>query len=372
MFLSQLKLESFKNLPTVNMQFDRYINCICGANGLGKTNVLDAIFFLSFSKSFIQSSDYQSINFEQEYFRIVGEFINEQQEKFKVECGVQKDTKKLFKVNGSEYAKLADHIGLIPLVLIEPDDTSIIKEGSEERRRFFDSAISQSNKGYLQDLMKYNYLLKQRNALLKSEKLKSQIMQLIEPYDEQMIELGIKIGQERNIFLKSFLPFFVEKYNFLTENSEVVEIIYQTKVLNTDFRAQFAASLERDIMFQRTTMGIHTDDFDFIFNNNLVKKYASQGQQKSFVVALKLALFHILKYNKSSNPILLLDDIFDKLDNFRIEKLLKLVETDTFEQIIITDARPDRCIEILKKINRKVNFIYLEKDLLGKTKILEN
>ncbi|MFY0605673.1 MAG: DNA replication/repair protein RecF [Cyclobacteriaceae bacterium] len=361
MKLNSLKLHHFKNYTEFQIQFEAGINCILGKNGMGKTNLLDAIHYLSMTRSALNSADQQNIGHGEKYFAINSELSN-LEEQIKVNCYFEQGKKKIFKVDGKELEKLSDHIGQIPCVLITPDDTEIIREGSEIRRKFVDSVISQHDRGYLEQLIAMQRLLKQRNSFLKNNEGKLNInRQLLNVYDESLLPIFQSVSERRVKFIKEFLPFFSENYGLIFDGEEEVSISYKSDLSSDNFEEVFKKNFERDIILQRTGKGAHKDDYEFHLNERLIKKYGSQGQQKSFVIALKLAEYDYLKSIKSYSPLLLLDDIFDKLDDERIARLIKLLTNQKrFSQIFITDARAERSRTIFEKIDR-VKFFEISK-----------
>ncbi|HNP18171.1 MAG TPA: DNA replication/repair protein RecF [Fulvivirga sp.] len=351
MHIENLSLINFKNYTDVSLIFSSKINCLVGLNGSGKTNILDAIYYLSMTKSAHNPMDNQNIKFGEKYFSIKGTFelpsgINE------AVCYFEEGAKKSFKVNKKDYGKLSEHIGRFPVVLITPYDTDIIREGSEVRRKFFDAIICQLDTNYLGYLIQYNNNLKQRNSSLKQFN-KSGIINkdLLENYNNVLVTLSEKIYKIRKRFLETFDKSFQGKYNFIGDPLENVSIDYYSQLESNDFKLELEQATRKDVAMERTTMGIHRDDFKFKIDNNPLKKYGSQGQQKSFSIALKLAHFDVILNELNITPILLLDDIFDKLDTKRIKKLLQLILGDTFGQVFITDAREERTRDIMGEFN---------------------
>ena len=332
------------------MHFSPRINVLVGKNGSGKTNLLDAIFYLAFTKSAFSSSDQQCITQGQNFFLIKGE-IRKGDSSNEISTSVQIGSKKIFRDGGIEYQKLSGHIGKYPLVLIAPDDVNLVREGSEGRRKFFDGIISQLDRLYLENLIQYGQALKLRNGLLKMYGERgSQIDWLaLESYDKILAESGELIFQRRSTFIQEFLPVFQKYYRFLVEDIESAGVRYWSELSGKSFLQGLSESRQKDAALLRTNFGIHRDDFEFILADDALKKFGSQGQQKSFVVGMKLAQFEILENHKGFKPILLLDDIFDKLDDFRIARLLELIKSD-FGQLFITDARPERTTGLLKQI----------------------
>jgi DNA replication and repair protein RecF len=322
---------------------------LIGPNGSGKTNLLDAIHYLSFTRSAFNPSDYQNIRHGENHFFIKG-MLNVHKT-HEITCGVQLGTKKNFKDENVEYQKLSEHIGKYPVVLLAPDDVDLVKEGNESRRKFFDSIISQIDKVYLDNLIQYNNCLKQRNSLLKMfQEAGSVDLIALESYDQILIPLGKAIYNKRKMFVQEFIPIFRRFFNFLVEDKEITNLNYSSGLDKVEFQEGLFASRAKDVILQRTNFGIHRDEYDFTLGDGDLRKLGSQGQQKSFVIALKLAQNEVIKAHKGFNPILLLDDIFDKLDDQRIAKLLELIKND-LGQLFITDARPDRTKGLLKQIN---------------------
>jgi DNA replication and repair protein RecF len=349
MHLETLQLINFKNYSEVLLQFPGRINVLVGKNGSGKTNLLDAIFYLGFTKSAF-SADQQCISGGQNYFFIKGKFKMESKS-LEVDTSLQIGAKKIFREDSIEYQKLSDHIGKYPIILIAPDDVDLIRGGSEDRRKFFDGIISQLDRVYLENLMHYNHTLRQRNSLLKmfSERGGPVDWVAIETYDHVLIRLGNSIFEKRKEFSLEFLPVFNKYYHFLVENAEQTKIIYTSDLNDSSYKEGLVTSRQRDLNQQRTTFGIHRDDYEFLLGEDPLKRLGSQGQQKSFVIAMKLAQFEIIENHKGFKPILLLDDIFDKLDDFRIARLLELIKNE-FGQLFITDARPERTKNLLDRI----------------------
>ncbi len=351
MILKSLKLTHFKNHLNSTFDFNDGINCIIGKNGTGKTNLLDAIYYLSFTKSSVGSTDRLAINHEKDSFTIYGTY-----DQLTAAIQFEKGKAKVLKIDGQEPEKFRDVIGKIPLVIVLPDDTAMIKEGSEERRKFFDGALSQFDHEYLEMLLNYNRLLKQRNALLKESSERRIDLKLIDTYDDQLIPLSKNISYKRAEVVDVFLPYMEGNYQALHDEKESPGLLFKTHV-TADFEKEFKANLEKDQLMQRTMLGCHKDDFQFTLDDHAIKKFGSQGQQKTFIISLKLALFDFLMTKTGEKPLLLLDDIFDKLDDSRIKLLVELLEDkDRFGQIFITDARADRSRELFSP-QKEVNFI---------------
>jgi len=366
MRLEKLQLLNFKNYQEVNLNFSSRINVLVGKNGSGKTNLLDAIFYLSFTKSAFSSSDHYCILHDQSHFMVKGGFrigssINE------ITSSVQMGTKKIFREGLYDYQKLSEHIGKYPVILIAPDDVDLVKDGSEARRKFFDSIISQLDNKYLEDLMQYNHVLKQRNSLLKMFYERGSVDWVaVESYDQVLVKFGKSILEKRIEFVNEFLPVFRKFYQFIVAENENTDLEYVSELKDIDFSEGLINTRQKDLALQRTNFGIHRDDYRFTLENEDIKRLGSQGQQKSFVISLKLAQFEILKKHKGFKPILLLDDIFDKLDDFRIARLLELIKTD-LGQLFITDARPDRTKGLLDQIHAEAIIYTIEN---GKVSVL--
>ena len=350
MWLKNITLLNFKNYCDADLQFSDTVNVFTGNNGSGKTNMLDAIHYLCLCKSYFNPIDGQQIKTGSDLFMIQGDFDrNERNDK--ITCGVKRNQKKQFKRNKKEYEKLADHIGLFPVVMVSPYDVNLIMEGSEERRKFIDNVISQTDSHYLDQLIAYNRILLNRNAFLKQISITRKYdPTLLEILDEQLVIAGNKIFVTRKAFMDEFIPLFNEYYLYLTENKEVVSLNYQSQLIDFPFETLLKKSVEKDRVLERTTTGIHKDELAFEISDMPLKKFGSQGQQKSFLIALKLAQYAYLAKNKGFKPLLLLDDIFDKLDDHRVQKLMQMVSHQDFGQIFITDTGKERVKSVFEKI----------------------
>lgn len=364
MYLKQLSLVNFKNYSEFEGKFSQKINCFVGNNGVGKTNLLDAIHYLSFCKSFFNSVDSQNIKHEEGFFVLQGSF-DRSGEVSEIYCGLKRNHKKIFKKNKKEYERLSEHLGQFPLVMISPNDSELINGSSEFRRKFIDSIISQYDKVYLDNLIAYNHVLRQRNALLKqffeSKVFDSETLDIL---DEQLSLHGKSILEKRLNFLQAFIPLFNHYYQYISDSREEVSLHYENSLHEKDFKTALITSLTRDRALHYTTVGPHKDDLDFRINDFPLKRFASQGQQKSYLLALKLAQFEFIKEQKNTKPLLLLDDVYDKLDELRFTKLLEMVSSDKFGQVFITDTHPERIEKLLsdKHIENKI-FIVGEGDL---------
>ncbi|MBL7909615.1 MAG: DNA replication/repair protein RecF [Bacteroidia bacterium] len=349
MYLKQLSIINFKNYAEFEGQFSQKINCFVGNNGMGKTNLLDAIHYLSFCKSFFNSIDSQNIKHNEGFFVLQGNFEKDG-ELAEVYCGLKRNQKKIFKKNKKEYERLSEHIGQFPLVMISPSDADLINGSSDSRRRFLDGIISQYDKVYLDKLISYTHVLKQRNALLKQfYESRTFDSETIEIWDDQLINYGRSILEIRLKFLKHFIPLFNSHYQFISDSKEEAALHYENSLGEKDFKTAIITSLARDRAVHYTTVGPHKDDLEFTLNGFSLKKFASQGQQKSYLLALKLAQFEFIKEQKNTKPLLLLDDVYDKLDEERFTKLLEMVSGDSFGQVFITDTHPERIEHLLNK-----------------------
>lgn len=351
MWLKNITLLNFKNYADANVSFSKTVNAFVGNNGAGKTNLLDAIHYLCLCKGYFNPIDSQQIKTSEDLFLIQGDFDRKEKNE-KITCGVKRNHKKQFKRNKKEYDKLANHIGLFPLVMISPYDVNIIIDGSEERRRFMDNVISQTDANYLDELILYNRHLLNRNALLKQIAVtRSYDPALLEIYNEQLVQSGIKIFAKRKQFMLDFIPLFNTYYQFLTEDKEEVSLQYQSQLSDMSFEQLLIKSIEKDKVLERTTTGIHKDELIFAIAGMPLKKFGSQGQQKSFLISLKLAQYAYLQKHKGFKPLLLLDDIFDKLDDNRMRKLMEMVSHQDFGQIFLTDTGRERVLALFNQIN---------------------
>ncbi|MGM0636589.1 MAG: DNA replication/repair protein RecF [Bacteroidota bacterium] len=349
MRLNKLSVINFKNLANEEFTFNEKVNCIVGKNGKGKTNVLDSIYVLAFGKSYFNPVTSQNIKHQEEFFVVDGDF-EEDSKRTSIIVSVKKGQKKVIKKNAKVYDKISDHIGSIPLVIISPSDRDLIIEGSATRRKFVDSVISQNNKNYLNWLISYNKILSQRNALLKYFAANASFNKnSVEVYNDQLIQFGEKIHQTRIEFINQYKPILQKRYQEISNNDESIDFKYKSQLESSSFQDLLTENLNSDLRKQYTTQGIHKDDFIFKLNNYPIKKFGSQGQQKSFLVALKFAQYDFLKALKGNSPILLLDDVFDKLDEERVQKIIKMVTTDELGQLFISDTHKDRTEKVVQK-----------------------
>ncbi len=361
MYLKKLQLLNFKNYEEASLSLSPHINCFLGNNGQGKTNLLDAIYYLSFSKSFFNPIDSQLIRDEEVFMSLTGEF-NREDEKEKIHIGLKKGQKKQVKRNKKVYERIADHIGLIPLVMISPSDSLLIIEGSEIRRKYLDLIISQYNRRYLDDLIQYNKALSQRNRLLKKfMEIRRFDEESLSIWDEQLINYGVPVFEARSQFIEDFLPLFQKHYQFISGNKEEVSLDYISQLKGEFFANNLINSRDKDRRLTYTSSGVHKDDLGFNLGDKPLKKFGSQGQQKTFLLSLKLAQAEFLKDRKKNAPILLLDDIYDKLDEERIAKLMTVVQKDWFGQVFITDTHLDRLPSLLKELKVEFKAFAIEK-----------
>ena len=356
MILEQLHILNYRNIREASLVFAPKMNCLVGLNGQGKTNVLDAIYLLSFAKSSHTNQDSQNITHEQDMSMVQGVYKEQRDEGdyaegFTISCGIRRGVKKQFKRDKKDYKRLVDHIGLIPLVLVNPSDQHLIEEGSDERRRFMDAVISQLDKHYLDCLTQYNALLKQRNALLKqAADTDTQPDDLLEVIEWQMIPLAEYIFKARTLFFEQFNPYFQSVYQQISgENGEKCSIRYISQLQDRDLREAYIRTRQRDIILGWTSQGPHKDDLDMRLGEHPLKQVGSQGQQRTFVLAMKLAqALYIAAQGSKEKPILLLDDIFDRLDSTRVERIVNMVQSSDFGQIFITDTDRQHLTDIVR------------------------
>lgn len=351
-FLKQLSLLNYKNLAQIEFDFDAKINCFVGKNGVGKTNILDAIYHLAYGKSYFNPLAVQNIKHGEEFF-VIDALLEKNCKEEKIVCSLKKGQKKTIKRNGKVYDKLSEHLGLIPLVIISPSDADLIIEGSETRRKFIDSVIATLDNQYLQLLIQYQKTLAQRNALLKYFALNQTFdADNLSIYNEQLSEIGQLIFKKRNQFLNDFIPIFEKHHTNISGENEKVALKYESQLFEKDLISLLEESLQKDRIIQYTSAGIHKDDLIFEIDGFPIKKFGSQGQQKSFLIALKLAQFEFMKKQSGELPILLFDDIFDKLDETRVQKIVTMVNDAVFGQIFISDTHAERTELIIKETHQ--------------------
>ena len=345
MYLEKISLLNFKNIAQEELSFCPGINCLVGDNGAGKTNVVDAVYYLSMCKSSLQMTDGQSIRHGADFFLVEGRYSSDAGRREQVVCSFSRKGGKVLKRNGKEYDRLADHVGLIPAVIVSPADSALISDAADERRRYLNAFISQLDRAYLTALMRYNAVLAERNRLLKMQPDET----MLAIYDRQLVEHGNRIHARRREFAARLQPLVAEYYRRLSDDREQVELLYKSELNERPFEEVLRDARQKDLVNEFTTAGIHRDDLTLRIGGYPLRKYGSQGQQKSFLIALKLAQYAIVAAEKGERPILLLDDLFDKLDAGRVEQLIRLVADDAFGQIFITDCNPTRLRTILDR-----------------------
>lgn len=346
MILERLSVINYKNIEQADLTVSPKINCFLGNNGMGKSNLLDAIYYLSFCKSHTNLIDSQNIRHDADFTVMQGWYnmANKEEEFF---CSLKRRQKKHFKRNKKDYEKLSDHIGVLPLVMIAPSDSELVSGGSEERRKFMDLVLSQFDREYLHSLIRYNKALQQRNALLKADDNKADNT-LFGLWEDELVKEGMLIHKKRKEFISNFIPTFQSFYDFICHSNEKVSLTYESHLDSSDFLSLLQQKRERDKILGYTSVGIHKDDLDMQIDGHSIKRIGSQGQNKTYVVSMKLAQFDFLKRAANETPILLLDDIFDKLDSLRVEQIVKLVLSNDFGQIFITDTNREHLDNILR------------------------
>ena len=362
MRLKRLSLLNFKNLSQTDIALSEGINCFVGDNGAGKTNVLDAIYYLSMSKSAFTMTDGQSVRHGEEFFFTEGTYSTDGGGQEQVVCSFSRRTGKVLKRNGKEYDRVADHVGLFPVVIVSPRDTDLITDAAEERRRYLNGFISQLDRVYLNSIMRYNAVLTERNRFLKSSSDET----MLQIYDMQLAEHGTRVYEARQKMVERMQPMVAEYYRTLSDDSEQVEIEYRSELQDMPMQDVLLRARERDIVNQFTTAGVHRDDLVFRIGGYPLRKYGSQGQQKSFLIALKLAQYRLLAEATGEKPILLLDDLFDKLDMGRVEQLLTIVSHDDFGQICITDCNKVRLESTLARAEKEYALFTVEGGDIGR------
>jgi DNA replication and repair protein RecF len=359
MHLKKLSLFNFKNFEEASFEFEHKINCFVGKNGIGKTNVLDAIYHLAFGKSYFNTLSVQNIKHNEDFFVVDGAF-EKQERTEQIVCSLKKGQKKILKRNGKLYEKFSDHLGFIPLVIISPTDADLIREGSDIRRKFIDTVLSQLDHLYLNELIQYQKIVAQRNALLKYFAL-NRVFETttLEIYDEQLANFGSTIYQKRKQFLNDFIPIFDKFYKLISNSEENVHLEYESQLDHSNLLSLLKENISKDRALQYTSVGIHKDDLTFTIDGFPIKKFGSQGQQKSFLIALKLAQFEFVKKQSGEKPILLFDDIFDKLDETRVSQIVSMVNNDDFGQLFISDTHPERTETIVKQTHQSYKIFNL-------------
>lgn len=360
MYLSTLSVLNFKNYEQADLELSPKINCFVGENGVGKTNLLDAIHYLALCKSNLNPVDTQNIRHEAEFSVIQGGFSRKEKEEA-IYCAIRRNRKKQFRRNKKDYKRLAEHIGLIPLVMISPADYILIQGGSEERRKLMNGVIGQYDRVYLENVISYNRILTQRNRLLKESNYNSNFRDVLEVLNGQLVQYGIPVYEARKEFTDKLNPVFQRYYQHVSGNKEVVTLNYHSQLQEQDFEAALQETQQKDQVVQYTTTGIHKDELNMQLEGHSLKKIGSQGQQKTYLVALKLAEFEFMKETMGNTPILLLDDVFDKFDAFRVKQIIQLVADNHFGQIFITDTNESRMTGILKEIPAEHRVFRIEK-----------
>lgn len=358
MILKRISILNYKNLEQVELSFSPKLNCFFGQNGMGKTNLLDAVYFLSFCKSAGNPIDSQNICHDADFFVIQGFYEAADGTPEEIYCGMKRRQKKQFKRNKKEYTRLSDHIGFLPLVMVSPADSELIAGGSDERRRFMDVVISQYDKEYLDALIRYNKALVQRNTLLKSEQPVEEELFLV--WEEMMAQAGEVVFRKREAFIHEFIPIFQSFYSFISQDREKVGLSYDSHARDASLLEVLKESRARDQIMGYSLRGVHKDELNMLLGDFPIKREGSQGQNKTYLVALKLAQFDFLKRTGTTVPLLLLDDIFDKLDASRVEQIIKLVAGDSFGQIFITDTNREHLDRILHKVGSDYKMFRVE------------
>lgn len=366
MILKRISILNYKNLEQVELSFSPKLNCFFGQNGMGKTNLLDAVYFLSFCKSASNPIDSQNICHDADFFVIQGFYEAADGTPEEIYCGMKRRQKKQFKRNKKEYTRLSDHIGFLPLVMVSPADSELIAGGSDERRRFMDVVISQYDKEYLDALIRYNKALVQRNTLLKSEQPVEEELFLV--WEEMMAQAGEVVFRKREAFIREFIPIFQSFYSFISQDREKVGLSYDSHARDASLLEVLKESRARDQIMGYSLRGVHKDELNMLLGDFPIKREGSQGQNKTYLVALKLAQFDFLKRTGTTVPLLLLDDIFDKLDASRVEQIIKLVAGDSFGQIFITDTNREHLDRILHKVGSDYKMFRVEQGTVAEMK----
>lgn len=366
MILKRISILNYKNLEQVELTFSPKLNCFFGQNGMGKTNLLDAVYFLSFCKSAGNPIDSQNICHDADFFVIQGFYEAADGTPEEIYCGMKRRQKKQFKRNKKEYTRLSDHIGFLPLVMVSPADSELIAGGSDERRRFMDVVISQYDKEYLDALIRYNKALVQRNTLLKSEQPVEEELFLV--WEEMMAQAGEVVFRKREAFIREFIPIFQSFYSFISQDREKVGLSYDSHARDASLLEVLKESRARDQIMGYSLRGVHKDELNMLLGDFPIKREGSQGQNKTYLVALKLAQFDFLKRTGTTVPLLLLDDIFDKLDASRVEQIIKLVAGDSFGQIFITDTNREHLDRILHKVGSDYKMFRVEQGTVAEMK----
>lgn len=364
LFLKHLAIANFKNVEQAELSLSSNLNGFVGDNGEGKTNLLDAVYYLSMAKSFFHQADGQVIRHEQAFFMLQADYERNGTEEA-IYCGVKRGEGKVLKRNGKPYERLAEHIGFIPLVMVSPTDSALITDSGEERRRYLNGLISQLDKEYLDSLIRYNHTLMQRNKLLKQQRID---YDMLDTLDMQLSEYGQRICEKRQLYVELMSPSFSMVYAAISGNKEEVSLSYRSDLMQTSFKELLSQSFEKDRVVQHTTVGIHRDDLEMKLGDYPIRRIGSQGQQKTYLLALKLAQFELFKQRAGVPPLLLLDDIFDKLDTSRVEQLVQLVANSNFGQIFLTDSSKTRLDSILDRVSSGYALFHVENGMVAELK----
>ncbi|OJV17829.1 MAG: hypothetical protein BGO30_07745 [Bacteroidetes bacterium 41-46] len=357
MYLNKISLTGFKNFKEISLEFSPKLNCITGKNGAGKTNLLDAVYYLSMTKSYLSTQDHLAVSHSEQTAYVSGEYRRDDSTTEQLSLSLSKTGEKQLKRGGKLYRRLSDHIGVVPIVMVSPYDTCLINESGEERRRFLNAVISQIDGEYLRRVQNYNQLLSQRNRLLKMDAVN---YLLLETITERMQDNAEYIYRKRYAFVKDFLPLVVKYYNVISGGRETVSVAYKSDLENGSLTEILKEAYDKESRLGYTTAGIHRDELLFTMDGELIRRVGSQGQQKSFLISLKLAQYLLFRELNGKNPILLLDDVFDKLDMTRVEDLLTLVSAKGFGQIFITDSNKVRIDGVLAKIGNDSKSIEID------------
>ncbi|MTB52375.1 DNA replication/repair protein RecF [Lewinella sp. W8] len=348
MHLADLTLTQFKNYGKVSLEFSPRLNCFVGQNGAGKTNLLEGVYYLCMGKGYDSTPDQYNVRHGDDVSRLEGHFVQDDDSRDRIVVKIQKRKRKIIERNGAAYDRLAEHVGRYPVVIVVPDDSSLVLEGSEMRRRLLDNSLSQTDPAYLQHLLNYNRLLSNRNALLKELDGRPDSSGLLEVYNLQMAPAATYIHAQRKAFVAPFTELLTEAYAAISGARETVGVAYKSQLEDVAWEDLCRERTEKDRILQRTTGGVHRDDLTFTQEGHPLRRVASQGQLKSFVLSLKLAQYRLLERSTRRPPILLLDDIFDKLDQQRVEQLLHYVMSAAFGQVFITDTDPERVLALIR------------------------
>ena len=360
MKLTKLQLTNFKNYESLHAEFSEQVTCFAGQNGEGKTNLLDAIFYLCIGKSYFHSVEKFNRLHQTDFLRIEGNFQSEKKE-HQVTIVSKQGAPKRIEQNGLLLSRVSEHLGFMPVCFIAPDDSVILLGGSETRRRFVDTALSQMNQNYLYELIEYNKILQQRNALLKADYTDERLLQT---YNDQLNPLGKTIYGVREAYVQELSPLAQAIYEFISEEKEAITLNYKSQLQNGEFHSLLSAATEKDKYLKRTTVGIHRDDIQLLIDGHELKKVGSQGQQKTALLAIKLAEYELLAKFTKRKAILLLDDIFDKLDRGRVKKLFSYLGKHAESQLFITDTNGDRLETLLSEFGRKFEIFIVNNNQL--------